>query len=110
MSQQTLNGKNLWGWEPRGGSRAWLLILPFFDPLGEFCSMTHNVRVRWARASGFQWDLASLLPGHSILGGIMSTLGFPDGSRGKESVCSPGDTEDTVSIPGLGGVPGGALK
>ena len=110
MSQQTLNRKSLRGWEPRGGSRAWLLILPFFDPLGEFCFMTHNVRVRWVTASGFQWDLASFLPGCSILGGIMLTLGFPDGSSGKESACSAGDTEDTVSIPGSGGFPGGALK
>ena len=37
----------------------------------------------------------------------MLTLGFPDGSSGNESACSPGDTEDTVSIPGLGGFPGG---
>ena len=29
-------------------------------------------------------------------------MGFPDGSVGKESTCSSGDTGDVGSIPGLG--------
>ena len=29
-----------------------------------------------------------------------------DGSKGKESACSAGDTRDTGSVPGLGGSPG----
>ena len=33
--------------------------------------------------------------------------GFPNGSVGKESTCSSGDTEDMGSIPGLGRSPGG---
>ena len=33
-------------------------------------------------------------------------MGFPDGSVGKESVCSAGDTGDVGSIPGLGRSPG----
>ena len=68
--------------------------------------MTHNVRVRWVTASGFQWDLASFLPGCSILGGIMLTLGFPDGSSGKESACSAGEAGDAGSIFGLRRFPG----
>ena len=34
------------------------------------------------------------------------SLGFPDGSAGKESVCSAEHTEDIGSIPGLGRYPG----
>ena len=34
-------------------------------------------------------------------------MGFPDGSVGKESVCSAGDTGDVGSIPGSGKFPGG---
>ena len=33
-------------------------------------------------------------------------MGFPDGSVGKESACSAGDTADVSSIPGLGRSPG----
>ena len=33
-------------------------------------------------------------------------MGFPDGSAGKESTCSAGDTEDAGSIPGSGRFPG----
>ena len=33
-------------------------------------------------------------------------MGFPDGSVGKESACSTGDTGDVGSIPGLGRSPG----
>ena len=32
---------------------------------------------------------------------------FPDGSVGKKSACSAGDTGDAASIPGLGQSPGG---
>ena len=35
------------------------------------------------------------------------TLGFPDGSAGKEFACSAGDTGNTGLIPGLGGSPVG---
>ena len=35
-----------------------------------------------------------------------SVMGFPDGSVGKESACSTGDTEDAGSIPGSGRSPG----
>ena len=34
-------------------------------------------------------------------------MGFPDGSAGKESACSAGDTRDEVSVPGSGRSPGG---
>ena len=37
---------------------------------------------------------------------IYEIMGFPDGSVGKESVCSAGDTGDVGSIPGLGRSPG----
>ena len=37
----------------------------------------------------------------------MVTLVFCDGSAGKESACSAGDTGDTDLIPGLGTYPGG---
>ena len=33
-------------------------------------------------------------------------MGFPDGSAGKESACSAGDTEDVGSIPWSGRSPG----
>ena len=33
-------------------------------------------------------------------------MGFPDGSAGKESACSAGDTEDGGSISGSGRSPG----
>ena len=33
-------------------------------------------------------------------------MGFPDGSAGKESACSAGDTEDRGSISGSGRSPG----
>ena len=32
--------------------------------------------------------------------------GFPDGSVGRESTCSAGDTGDSGSVPGLGRFPG----
>ena len=37
---------------------------------------------------------------------ICEIMGFPDGSVGKESACSAGDTGDVGSIPGLGRSPG----
>ena len=36
-------------------------------------------------------------------------LGFPDGSMGKESACSAGDTGNSGLIPGLGRPPGGGM-
>ena len=38
---------------------------------------------------------------------ILPMVGFPDGSVGKESSCSAGDTGDVGSIPGSGRNPGG---
>ena len=37
---------------------------------------------------------------------LCTSMGFPDGSAGKESACSVGDTGDMGSIPGLGRPPG----
>ena len=34
------------------------------------------------------------------------SVGFPEGSDGKESACNVGATEDAGLIPGLGGSPG----
>ena len=38
---------------------------------------------------------------------ILPMMGFPDGSVGKESACSAGDTGDVGSISGFGRIPGG---
>ena len=38
---------------------------------------------------------------------VRGLMGFPDGSVGKESICSAGDTGDSDSVPGLGRLLGG---
>ena len=37
---------------------------------------------------------------------VISLMGFPDGSAGKESTCNARNTADVGSIPGLGRSPG----
>ena len=67
-----------------------ILFLPFFPPHAD----TSN-------SSPSHFKVIHYFPPSLICGG------FPDGSVGKESTCSAGDTGDMGSIPGLGRSPGG---
>ena len=67
-----------------------ILFLPFFPPHAD----TSN-------SSPSHFKVIHYFP-PSLICGV-----FPDGSVGKESTCSAGDTGDMGSIPGLGRSPGG---
>ena len=56
----------------------------------------NNVTVRWIRSTrNIKWITPEI------------NGGFPDGSAGKESACSAGDTADVGLIPESGRSPGG---
>ena len=77
--------------------RAWQST-PVFLP-GE-CPWTEEpggLQSMWSQRVRHDWVTQHTLP----------MVGFPDGSAGKKSACTAGDSGDVGSIPGSGRIPGG---
>ena len=84
------------------------------DPLEEEMAIHSSIlawKIPWTEEPGGLQSMRSQRVRHDwATQHILPMVGFPDGSVGKESSCSAGDTGDVGSIPGLGRSPGGEKK